>query len=139
MVDNISKEERSHIMSLVKQKDTRPEMMVRSYLHRKGLRYRLHDKRMPGKPDLVFRRYKTVVFVHGCFWHGHDDRSCKLARTPKSRVEFWINKVQRNRERDIQNKKQLEAMGWRVLTIWECELVKQDSLDLLYNTIKRSS
>ncbi len=136
MVDNISKEERSHVMSLVKQKDTKPEMIVRSYLHRKGLRYRLYDRTLPGKPDLVFPKYKTVVFVHGCFWHGHDDPQCKLARIPKSRVEFWTNKIKGNRERDTRNKKKLEVMGWRVLTIWECELSGQKSLEKLFNAVK---
>jgi len=139
MVDNISKEERSHVMSLVKQKDTKPEMIVRSYLHRKGLRYRLHNKTLPGKPDLVFPKYKTIVFVHGCFWHGHGDPQCKLARIPKSRVEFWTNKIKGNRERDTGNKKKLEIMGWRVLTIWECELSGQESLKKLFNAIKSCS
>lgn len=134
-MDNISKKERSHIMSLVKQKNTKPEMFVRSFLHRKGLRYRLHDNKLPGKPDLVFPKYKTVVFIHGCFWHGHDDPKCKLARIPKSRVEFWTNKVKSNHERDIKNKEILQAMGWRVLTIWECELTEQKSLERLFYDI----
>lgn len=136
MTDNLSKEERSHIMSLVKQENTKPEMVVRSYLHRKGLRYLLHDKSKPGKPDLVFPKYKTIVFINGCFWHGHDDPECKLARIPKSRTEFWINKIKSNRERDIKNKAILEKTGWKVLIIWECELIKKDSLEKLFNEIR---
>jgi DNA mismatch endonuclease, patch repair protein len=136
MVDNISKEERSRIMGLVKQKNTRPEMIVRSFLHSRGLRYRLHDKSLPGKPDLVFTKYRTVVLVHGCFWHGHKDPLCKLARTPKSKIQFWTSKVILNSERDIRNTKALEALGWRVLIIWECEVSKQGSLESLYTAIK---
>jgi DNA mismatch endonuclease, patch repair protein len=136
-MDNISEKERSHIMSLVKQKDTKPEMIVRSFLHRKGLRYRLHDNKLPGKPDLVFPKYKTVVFVHGCFWHGHDDPKCKLARIPKSRVEFWTQKVKSNYERDIKNIEILRGMGWQVLTIWECELTEPKSLQRLFYDINR--
>lgn len=136
MSDNISKEDRSYIMSLVKQRDTKPEMIVRSFLHRKGLRYLLHNKKLPGKPDLVFPKFKTVVFVNGCFWHGHEDPKCKLARTPKSRIEFWTNKFKENKKRDRENKEKLELMGWHVLTIWECELSKKKALEALYNSIK---
>jgi len=95
---------------------------VRRYLHKTGLRYRLHVRDLPGKPDLVFPKYKTVLFVHGCFWHGHDDPNCKLARTPKSNVRFWKNKVKGNRKRDEQHCDKLQAMGWRVFEIWECQI-----------------
>jgi len=122
MVDNVSKKRRSEVMSLVKQKDTRPEMTVRRYLHNVGLRYRLHVKDLPGKPDLVFPKYKSVLFVHGCFWHGHNDPKCKLARTPKSNVKFWKDKIQGNHKRDQKHRKKLEAMGWRIFEIWECQI-----------------
>jgi len=137
MVDNLSKEERSRVMALVKQKDTRPEMTVRSFLHRRGLRYRLHDKRLPGKPDMVFPKYKTVVFVHGCFWHGHSDPDCKLARTPKSNVKFWKDKVSGNQERDKRNVEQLQKMGWRVLLIWECQIGNKNLLEDLVVAIRK--
>ena len=138
-LDNISREERSHVMSLVKQKNTKPEIVVRSFLHRKRLRYRLYDKSLKGKPDLVFPKYKTIVFVHGCFWHGHVSPLCKLARIPKSKVDFWTAKVARNRERDISNMAILKSTGWRTLIIWECELSKQESLERLFLEITHAS
>ena len=124
MVDNVSKKRRSEVMSLVKSKDTRPELAVRRYLHREGLRYRLHVKDLPGKPDLVFPKYKTVLFVHGCFWHGHFDPNCKLARIPKSNVAFWKDKIQSNHERDRKHRSRLERLGWQVLEVWECQISK---------------
>lgn len=136
MVDNISKDERSRVMGLVKSKNTRPEKIVRSFLHRQGLRYRLHDKRLPGKPDMVFPRYKTVVFVHGCFWHGHNDPECKLARTPKSNVEFWKDKVSGNQKRDRRNIDELKKMGWRVMLVWECQIGNRNVLEGLAEDIK---
>lgn len=126
-------------MSLVKQKNTKPEIIVRSFLHRKGLRYRLHDKTLNGKPDLVFPKYKTIVFVHGCFWHGHDSPLCKLARTPKSKIDFWTAKVVRTKERDTSNMAILKSTGWRTLIIWECELSKQESLERLFLNITNES
>ena len=110
MTDTVSPKRRSEIMASVGQKNTKPEMVVRSYLHRKGLRYRLHVKDLPGNPDLVFPRFKTVLFVNGCFWHGHEDKNCKLARTPKSNIEFWTNKVLGNKERDNKNCARLEKL-----------------------------
>ena len=136
MVDNISKEERSRIMSLVKHKDTKPEVTVRSFLHRRGLRFRLHDLSLPGKPDLVFPRFRCVLFIHGCFWHGHMDPACKLARTPKSNVEFWTEKVTANQKRDIRHVNQLNSFGWRVLLIWECEIQNQSNLESLVAKIR---
>ena len=96
-----------------------PEITLRSALHRTGLRYRLHDDRLPGTPDLVFPRYKAIVFVHGCFWHAH---GCSRSTIPKSRQDFWLKKFRTNRERDRRNVTQLRGMGWRVLTVWECLL-----------------
>ena len=113
-------EHRSWTMAQVKSKDTSPEMIVRRLLHSMGYRYRLHSKTLPGKPDLVFSGRRKVVFVHGCFWHGHD---CKRgARIPATRREYWTAKVGRNRERDARNVTSLEQAGWNVMTVWECEL-----------------
>lgn len=120
MVDSISPEYRSEIMSRVRAKNTRPEMVVRRMLHAAGYRYRLHASDLPGKPDLVFASRRKVVFVNGCFWHRH--RDCALARLPKSRTEFWTEKLERNRERDERNVAALRQQGWEVLTVWECEV-----------------
>lgn len=106
MVDTFSKETRSYVMSRIKCKDTKPEIIVRSYLFSRGLRFRKNDKRYPGSPDIVFPKYKTIVFVHGCFWHLHE--GCKYARIPKSNVDYWEKKLYRNRERDKHNQKELE-------------------------------
>ena len=122
MVDKFSKEVRSYNMSRIRSKDTKPEIIVRSYLFSRGLRFRKNDKRYPGSPDIVLPKYKTIVFVHGCFWHLHD--GCKYAKMPKSNVDYWKPKLYRNRERDARNQKELEEMGWTVITVWECELKK---------------
>lgn len=106
-------------MSGIRGKDTRPELMVRSALHGMGFRYRLHAKGLPGKPDLVFSKYRAVVLVNGCFWHGH---CCSLFRWPKTRPEFWRSKINSNIERDLRNRRLLEAEGWRIGTVWECAL-----------------
>ena len=106
-------------MSSIRAKDTRPEMIVRRGLHARGFRYRLHDRRFPGRPDLVFPQRRAVILVHGCFWHGHN---CHLFKWPKSRAEFWRRKINGNRERDSSNMTRLRAAGWRVLVIWECAL-----------------
>jgi DNA mismatch endonuclease (patch repair protein) len=120
LVDTISREYRSEIMSRVGAKDTKPEMVVRRMLHAAGYRYRLHAKDLPGKPDLVFPARRKVVFINGCFWHRH--RGCAHARLPKSRTEFWTEKLERNRERDERNVEALRELGWEVLTVWECEV-----------------
>ena len=119
MADIVGKATRSRIMARIRGKDTRPEMLVRRGLHARGFRYRLHDRRLPGRPDLVFAQYRAVILVHGCFWHGHH---CHLFRWPKSRAEFWRRKITGNRERDAGNLARLRAHGWRVLVIWECAL-----------------
>lgn len=108
---------RSRMMAAVKSRDTKPEMIVRHGLHRRGFRFRLQDRRLPGRPDLVLARYRAAIFVHGCFWHGHD---CPLFRWPKSRPEFWRTKIGRNIERDGEVREAISEKGWRVLTIWEC-------------------
>ena len=115
-------EQRSRNMSAIKSKNTKPEIKVRKVLHSMGYRFRLHSKNLPGSPDIVLPKYKTVIFVHGCFWHRHHDPACALARMPKTRLEFWEPKLEANRLRDIRNKEALETAGWRVLTVWECEV-----------------
>lgn len=120
MVDTISASERSHVMSLVKCKNTRPEMVVRRLVHGAGFRYRLHDTKLPGKPDLVFPRRRKVIFVHGCFWHRHE--GCALARIPKSNQEFWQAKLEGNKARDEAHLRRLHESGWATLVVWECEL-----------------
>ncbi|MEJ1169570.1 very short patch repair endonuclease [Variovorax sp. CCNWLW235] len=120
MVDFLSPKERSERMSRIVGKDTRPELALRRVLHGLGFRYRLHGAGLPGKPDLVLPRYKTVVFVHGCFWHRHAD--CSIATTPKSNTSFWIEKFQKNMARDARVTKALEEAGWKVLVAWECEV-----------------
>ena len=119
-MDVHDKKTRSYNMSRIKGKNTKPEEIVRKYLFSKGFRYRKNYKKLPGKPDIVLPRYKTVIFVHGCFWHGHP--GCKYAYTPKSNAEFWINKISSNRERDVITKHKLEESGWKVIIVWECEL-----------------
>lgn len=136
MADKFSKETRSYIMSRIRGKDTKPEILVRKYLFARGLRFRKNDKRYLGRPDVVLPKYKTAVFVHGCFWHLHE--GCKYAKMPKSNVEYWEEKLYRNRERDARNQAELKAMGWTVLTVWECELKKdkrEETLEILYNRI----
>ena len=115
-------------MSRIRSKGMKPEMVVRKLVHGMGYRFRLHRKDLPGKPDLVFGPRKKVIFVHGCFWHQHDDPACKITRRPKSRLEYWGPKLSRNVERDRQAKDTLTELGWKSLTIWECE-TKASSLD----------
>ncbi|AAU27319.1 TPA: DNA mismatch endonuclease Vsr [Legionella pneumophila subsp. pneumophila] len=135
-LDMISKKQRSHIMSSIKGKNTKPEIIVRSFLHRQGLRFRLHSKNLPGQPDLVFRKYNAVVFVNGCFWHGHNEPLCKNSHIPKTNFEYWWNKIERNKSRDKQNIEILKQLGWRVFMIWECELKNHCFLLKLLASIK---
>ena len=120
MVDVVDKATRSRMMSGIQGKNTKPELLVRKYLHGRGLRFRLHAKELPGKPDLVFPKYKVAVFVHGCFWHQH--LGCKYAYVPQSNAAFWREKLQSNNERDKIKATALKKLGWRVLVIWECSL-----------------
>ena len=122
MADTLSKEERSKRMSLIRSKNTAIEIKVRKYLFSKGFRFRVNDKRYEGHPDVVLPKYKTIIFIHGCFWHGH--ANCKISHIPKSNSEFWSAKLKRNIDNDVKHKTNLEAQGWRVITLWECELSK---------------
>ncbi|MDQ1815483.1 very short patch repair endonuclease [Massilia sp. CCM 9210] len=134
MADTVTPERRSEIMSRVRSKNTRPELLVRQLLYKAGFRYRLHRADLPGKPDLAFPGRKKVIFIHGCFWHRHD--GCPMARVPKSRVEFWTAKLSANRLRDIQNVAKLNLAGWDVLVIWECELQAPDLMVRLTDFLK---
>ncbi|MEE2691159.1 MAG: DNA mismatch endonuclease Vsr [Pseudomonadota bacterium] len=129
MVDTLSEARRSANMSAIRSKGMKPEMIVRSLVHRMGYRFRLHVKDLPGKPDLVFRPRSKAIFVHGCFWHQHDDPKCLDGRLPKSRLEYWLPKLERNAVRDRSNQTALRAGGWKVLTIWECETKNLEKLE----------
>jgi DNA mismatch endonuclease, patch repair protein len=122
-VDTVDRKTRSRIMASVGQRDTGPEMLLRRELHRIGLRYRLHERNLPGSPDLVFPRFRAVLFVHGCFWHAHE--GCKFAKPPSTRVNFWAEKFEANVKRDKSNNEALFAIGWRVLLVWECAIKKR--------------
>ena len=120
MADKMTQEQRHKCMSRIKSKDTKPELIVRHYLHAHGYRYRINVKRLPGTPDIVLRKYKTVIFINGCFWHGHE--GCKHFVMPKTNTEFWQKKIDRNRQRDIEKRIQLRRLGWHTIIIWGCEL-----------------
>lgn len=120
MADTLTPTQRSERMSRIRGKDTRPELVLRRAIHASGLRYRLHVRRIPGSPDLVFPKYGAVVFVHGCFWHQH--AGCKSAHIPKSNSEFWDLKFKLNKERDRRNARELRVLGWRVAVVWECQV-----------------
>lgn len=128
MADHLSLRARSANMSAVRGKDTKPERIVRTMLHRLGYRFRLHGSTLPGKPDIVFSAKRKVIFVHGCFWHGHEN--CRRASLPSSNTEFWERKRWTNRERDAQNTAELLGLGWEPLIVWQCELRKLEELGL---------
>lgn len=135
-MDVHDKKTRSYNMSMIKGKNTKPEELVRKYLFSRGFRYRKNDKRLPGSPDIVLPKYKTVIFVNGCFWHGH--AGCRYFVWPKSNQEFWQKKISDNIQRDLKKRHLLESQGWRVLVIWECELKKDrinENMDKLINSI----
>ena len=119
MNDIYSKNKRSRIMSKISGKETKYEILVRKFLFRKGFRYRKNDKRLPGRPDIVLPKYKTIIFIHGCFWHGHH---CKAGKLPETNKEFWENKINSNIERDKKNQHKLEKLGWKIIIIWQCKL-----------------
>lgn len=129
-MDTLTPLQRSERMSRVRSTNTHPEVVVRRLIHAMGYRYRLHRKDLSGKPDLVFLSKHKVIFVHGCFWHRHEDSNCRLARLPKSRLDFWIPKLEKNKKRDAEIQEKLESSGWSVMTIWECQLQKVEALTL---------
>jgi DNA mismatch endonuclease, patch repair protein len=122
VVDTFSEFDRSKIMSTVRSSETKPEVTIRKFLFSKGFRYRKNSLLLPGKPDIVLSKYKTVVFINGCFWHGH--KNCKASTLPKSKIEYWSNKISSNIERDTRNIKELRKLGWKVIIIWECQIKK---------------
>ena len=132
-MDSLTKEKRSWNMSRIRSNDTTPELAVRSFLFRHGFRFRLHVKSLPGHPDIVLPKYKTVIEVRGCFWHRHP--GCRQATMPSSNVEFWQKKFKRNVDRDKETEKQLNELGWNLIVIWECELKNDERLNLLINQI----
>lgn len=141
MADVHEPEVRSYNMSQIKGKNTKPELMVRKFLHAKGFRYNLHGKykgkTLPGKPDLVLPKYKTVIFVHGCFWHAHE--GCKYFKIPETRTEFWKDKLYGNKARDEEHQKQLKEMGWKVIVVWECEVRRNDKRELFQYLLTKLS
>ena len=160
-MDTMTPEQRHRCMAAIKAKNTKPELIVRRYLHARGFRFRLNHKRLPGHPDLVLRKYRTCIFVNGCFWHGHgttveggelletslqpptsitQQPTCSFFKLPKSRTDYWRDKIIRNKTRDVKTQKQLAAMGWHTITVWECELKparRQETLESLAFTLNR--
>ena len=150
-MDKLSAEQRHANMAAIRSKDTKPEMIVRRGLWKRGFRYRLNHKRLPGHPDLVLRKYRTCIFVNGCFWHGHnvalsqinseeEITNSKCCKIPKTNRDFWVAKIRRNKERDKRDQRQLAAMGWHCITVWECELTakrREDTLDSIAFTLNR--
>lgn len=137
MVDLMTQEQRSRCMAAIRSRDTKPEMVVRRFLFSKGLRYRVNDHKLPGSPDIVLKKYKTVIFIDGCFWHGHD--GCKYYQLPKTNVDFWRHKITMNIARDYSNNVDLKLAGWHVIRIWECEIKtktkRKNTLEALYFNI----
>lgn len=132
-MDKLTKEQRHRCMAAIHGKDTKPEMTVRRYLFGHGFRYRLNHPRLPGHPDIVLRKYRTVIFVNGCFWHGHE--GCKYFKLPKTNTDFWLSKINCNRDRDVIEQRQLSSMGWHCIVVWECQL-KGDKCDETLRSIE---
>ena len=135
MTDNRNKIQRSYCMSQIKSKDTTPELIVRKHLHKNGFRYSLHSKKLPGKPDIVLKKHKTVIFINGCFWHGH--LKCPDAKTPNSNQNFWNEKIIKNRYRDKNNITALKKLNWRVITVWECQLKRKSIIKTLNKLVEK--
>ena len=133
MADKLTSSQRSRCMSRIRGKNTKPEILVRKGLHARGFRFRLHNRKLPGSPDIVLPKYGVAIMVNGCFWHGH--KGCRYATKPKTNIEFWETKIARNRHRDEVTTAHLEALGWTVITIWECELRANSQLDDRLNTL----
>ena len=135
-MDKMTREQRHRCMAAIHSKDTRPELIVRRYLFSRGFRYRLNHPRLPGRPDIVMRKYRTVIFVNGCFWHGHE--GCRYYRLPHTNTDFWRAKIERNRRRDREEQQRLARMGWHCITVWECQLkpaVRGQTLESLAFTL----
>ena len=135
MADVHSSETRSYNMSQIRSKNTKPELVVRKYLFAQGFRYRLHRKDLPGKPDIVLPKYNTVIFVHGCFWHGHEN--CKYFVVPKTKTEWWLNKIERNKQLDLESIEKLKQDNWKVIVLFECELKTKNVHSTLENVVKQ--
>lgn len=133
MSDIFSKKKRSEIMSKIRATETKPEKIVRSFLFAKGFRYRKNSKSLPGKPDIVLSKYKTAIFIHGCFWHGH--KNCKAATLPQTRTKFWTDKITENKKRDAKNYKDLKKSGWKVITIWQCQIKNKSRQERTLNLL----
>ena len=133
MSDRLTRQQRHHCMSRIRGKNTKPEILVRKELHARGFRFRLHNKKLPGSPDIVLPKYGVAIMVNGCFWHGH--KGCRYAAKPKSNVEFWEAKIARNRRRDEVSEAHLQALGWHVITIWECELKGESTANSRLDTL----
>ena len=132
-MDKISKFRRSKNMSSIKSKNTKPEILIRSLLFSKGYRFKIHDKKLPGKPDIVMPKLKTVVNVHGCYWHYH---GCSRSNVPKTKTKYWLEKLENNKRRDSQNKRKLTKLGWKVIDVWECTL-KRRNIDKTFDKLQR--
>lgn len=135
MADKVDKKRRSEIMSSIRGQNTKPEMIVRKYLFSKGFRYRLHDKSLPGKPDIKLTKYNSLVFINGCFWHGHTD--CKIYVMPKTNKKFWYSKIENNVERDKRNLELLKNLGWKIIVVWECEIKRKNRDLALQNLVDK--
>ena len=135
MADVHDKETRSYNMSRIKNKNTKPEILVRKFLFANGFRFRLNDKKLPGKPDIVLPKYKTVIFVNGCFWHGHEN--CKYFKLPGTRTEWWREKIEKNIENDLKKQSQLMDLGYKVIIVWECEIKSKEFYNTVIDDIRR--
>jgi DNA mismatch endonuclease (patch repair protein) len=135
MADNRTAEQRSYNMSMIRSTNTRPEILVRKFLFNQGFRYRLHSKKLIGKPDIVMPKYSVAIFVHGCFWHGHIN--CKFAKVPVSNNSFWVNKIETNKQRDKRNILTLRKQGWKVFVLWECQLAKNKAEKTLNKLLQK--
>ncbi len=133
-MDVLTKEQRKKCMSHIKGEDTKPEIIVRSWLHNNGYRFRIHHSNLPGKPDIVLKKYNLVIFVHGCYWHRH--KNCKYATTPKTNYEFWQAKFEENIARDTKNIEELSSQGWNVLILWECQVKTNEFISILDSKLK---
>lgn len=136
-MDRLTPEQRSENMRRIRSKGMQPEIEVRRLLHRLGYRFRLHDPKLPGKPDLVFRSRRKVILVHGCFWHQHNAATCKITRQPKSNLTYWSNKLSSNVKRDATHRKALKSSGWEVLTVWECQISRTNLTKRLIEFLER--